>query len=101
MYIYFIIISFFSFPEKCILSFLQQRELILKESTIGTSLQISFHDEDVFALEILGKGGFGIVQKVYHKMIGKYVAVKYFNETSSPDEEEEQFWKMNIDDDDD
>jgi len=84
--------------EKCILNFIQQRELILQKSSIGNPDQITFNNEDVFSLEILGKGGFGTVQKVYHKVIGKYVALKFFNETSTVEEEEQQLEQIKLED---
>ena len=39
-----------------------------------------FYYDDIFLLEILEEGGFCVVQKAYHKRLGKYVAIKSFIE---------------------
>lgn len=40
-------------------------------------------------LEVLGKGGFGLVQKSYNKKLGKYIALKYFINNEEEDEQEQ------------
>jgi len=52
-----------------------------------------FIPDDVFFLEILGKGGFGLVQKAYHKKIDKFVALKTFLDLS-----EDSFEQIRLED---
>ena len=55
-----------------------QKDETLQTSKIGDSDTPLLIKDDFVLLEILGQGGFGTVQKAYHKRLEKYVALKSF-----------------------
>ena len=70
-----------------------KKEVLMQSLIFSVDTKV-FNDKDVVLLEILGEGGFGVVQKAYHKRQQKFIALKSFK-----DQTEESLEQIKIEDD--
>ena len=74
--------------------FLNDRKAILSNNqllaTEFNKLPV-FDPSAVFFLDVLGKGGFGVVQKAYDKIADEFIAIKKFKKIPEDDVEKKKF----------